>query len=105
MDIQRIFRGKFGKLGGLVFRHAVNRATQRGKVAGELCEILGLIGAAGRVRFGVKIQHERPLQTSEIDGIASAIGDGDIGQRVVYFGHISFLFKNLVGQISFAIGR
>ena len=105
MDIQRIFRGKFGKLGGLVFRHAVNRATQRGKVAGELCEILGLIGATRRVRFGVKIQHERSLQTSKIDRIAGAIGDGDIGQRVVYFGHISFLFKNRVGPISFAIGR
>ena len=105
MDIQRIFRGKFGKLGGLVFRHAVNRATQRGKVAGELFEILGFIGATRRVRFGVKIQHERSLQTSKIDRIAGAIGDGDIGQRVVYFGHISFLFKNRVGPISFAIGR
>ena len=102
-DVKLIFRRKFRKLGGLVLGHAVDGAIERSEIRRQCGEIFGFVRATRRVRLGVEIEHQRTFERRQIDRIACAIRNGDVGQGVVDIGHVGFLFKNRVVQIAAAI--
>ena len=92
-DVKFIFRRKFRKLGGLVLGHAVNGAIKRSEISRQCGEIFGFVRATGRIRLGVEIEHQRAIERRQIDRIARAIRNRDVGQGVVNIGHHWFLLK------------